>query len=333
MSLRLIEVMAPRSKKDVLIALRKQPYVVDAWREDSAQTYFMYKILVQAEHSEVLIDRISRIFTKKDHFRIIVQDVEATLPLVKAPPAEPVKKGVGRLAISREELYNQVVSMSQLNYVYLLMVMLAAVIASFGFIEDKWVVVIGSMVVAPLIAPTIALSLGIVLGDKNLGVMGLLSMGAGVSVVLVLAFVIGLVDPPDFTTDLLKNSFVLDYPDIIVALASGAAGVLAFTSGTAFSLIGVMVAISLLPPLVAAGLVLGTGQWWLFADAMTLFFINLVALNLSGVLTFWFQGVRPKNWWEKRKARYYRRWAISLWFILLLILAVIIYYKRLGLAL
>jgi uncharacterized membrane protein len=41
--------------------------------------------------------------------------------------------------------------------------------------------------------------------------------------------------------------------DIAVALASGGAGALAFTAGVSTVLVGVMVAVALLPPLAALG--------------------------------------------------------------------------------
>ncbi|ADN08517.1 TIGR00341 family protein [Sulfurimonas autotrophica] len=330
MALRLIEIIVPKAKKKNIIDLKKLPLVIDAWQEENTVSNFIFKILVEAENSEVLIDKVSRLFKKDEIFRIVVQDVEATLPLVEVPLKEPIKKSIGKLTVSREELYNQVAGMAELNYLYLLMIAFATIIASFGFIEDKWVVIIGAMVVAPLIAPNIAFSLGVVLGDKNLGMMGILAMGAGVLLVLAISLILGLTYPPDIASKSLQSTLFFSYADIIVALASGAVAVLAFTSGTAFALIGVMVSISLLPPLVAAGLVLGMGNFYLFSSAITLFLINFVALNLSGVVTFWFQGVRPKNWWEEKKAKHYRLAATGMWLFLLIILIIIIYLTHIN---
>lgn len=286
---------------------------------------------MEAENSSILIDKISRLFTKEEKFRIIVQNVEATLPFVEVPSQKTiVKKEIGKLAISREELYNQVVGMVRLNYLYIFLVTLSAIIAAFGFMEDKWSVIIGFMVVAPLIAPNIAVSLSIVLGHKELGKMGFISMGAGIVLTLILSWIIGEIFHPDLSSKALQGSLLFGYSDIIVAFASGVAGVLAFTTGTSFALIGVMVSISLLPPLVAAGLLLSMAEYPLFINALILFFINFISLNLAGVITFWFQGIRPKNWWEAKKAVKYRKIAIAGWFILLVLLIIGIYGKHNG---
>lgn len=328
MALRLIEIIASKSKKEKIKALQNDPLVIDAWQEENSISKFIFKFLVNAENSGKLIDKLSRFFKKDETFRIVVQDVEATLPYKEVPAQNPVKKSIGKLTVSREELYNQVNNMAQLNYIYMFMVGLAAVIAAFGFVEDNWAVIIGSMVVAPLIAPNIAFSLGVVLGDKNLVSKSILTMLAGVVLALVISLVLGLLYPSNSVVKSLQDTLRLNYSNIIIALASGAAAVFAFTSGASFALIGVMVSISLLPPLVAAGLMLADGNILLFLNAMILFLINFVALNLSGVVTFWFQGVRPKNWWEEKKAKHYRLLAISMWLFLLIILMIFIYLKH-----
>ena len=52
----------------------------------------------------------------------------------------------------------------------------------------------------------------------------------------------------------------VDPRDVVLALAAGAAGSLAFTTGIPTVVVGVMVAVALLPPLVVAGLLLGGGH-------------------------------------------------------------------------
>ena len=91
--------------------------------------------------------------------------------------------------------------------------------------------------------------------------------------------------------------------DLILALAAGSAGTLAFTSGVSGALIGVMVAVALMPPLVTCGMLLGEGEWLLSAGAFLLVAANVICVNIAGVATFAFQGVRPRTWWEAEKAK------------------------------
>jgi uncharacterized membrane protein len=101
------------------------------------------------------------------------------------------------------------------------------------------------------------------------------------------------------------------------ALASGCAGALVFTSGVSAILTGVMVAVALLPPLVASGLLLGGGYPTLAMSALSLFLVNLICVNLAGVMTFLAQGITPTNWWEKDRATKATRVAITLLLALL----------------
>jgi len=118
--------------------------------------------------------------------------------------------------------------------------------------------------------------------------------------------------------------------DIVVALASGCAGALAFTTGVSTTLIGVMVAVALLPPLVTFGLLLGGGHTAPAMGALSLFLMNLICVNLAGVTTFLVQGIRPTTWWEKKVASKATRIAIGLWVVLLAVLGGMILVLRKG---
>ncbi len=110
----------------------------------------------------------------------------------------------------------------------------------------------------------------------------------------------------------------------MLALAAGTAGALAFTTGIHTPLVGVMVAVALLPPLVASGLCVGAGRWTMAGGAFLLFLANLICINLAGVATFLVHGIRPRTWWEADKARKAARVALGVWLVLLAALALAI---------
>jgi uncharacterized hydrophobic protein (TIGR00341 family) len=118
---------------------------------------------------------------------------------------------------------------------------------------------------------------------------------------------------------------MVSYADIALALASGVAGALSFTSGLPSAMIGVMVAVALIPPLVVFGLLLGGG----FADqslgALLLLAINMICVNIAGVSTFLLKGLQPVYWWEASKAKKATRYAIILWISLLLTLVLLFF--------
>ena len=111
-----------------------------------------------------------------------------------------------------------------------------------------------------------------------------------------------------------------------LALASGAAGALAFTTGAPATLVGVMVAVALLPPTVATGMFMGSGRLDLSAGAATLLAVNVVSVNLAATLTFLLQGVRPDRWWSKRRANAAILRAMIIWTALLAALTALLVF-------
>ncbi len=109
-----------------------------------------------------------------------------------------------------------------------------------------------------------------------------------------------------------------------VALASGTAGALAFTTGLPAALVGVMVAVALLPPAVVAGVSAGAGDWTASSGALLLLAINLTCVILSAMATFWAQGVGPRTWWEADDALRKTRLALVLLLSLAALLAALL---------
>jgi uncharacterized hydrophobic protein (TIGR00341 family) len=184
-------------------------------------------------------------------------------------------------------------------------------------LRDSVAVVIGAMVIAPLIGPNIALALGTTLADGALLRRSLIVNLLGLLLGFVLAVGIGLALPIDPTISEISDRTSVGLSDVALALAAGIAGTLSVTRGVSTALIGVMVAVALLPPLVAMGMLTGAGYWSAAQGAGLLTLTNVVAINLAGVFTFLAQGVRPMSWYEAERAKTATRWAIGIWLLVL----------------
>ena len=92
------------------------------------------------------------------------------------------------------------------------------------------------------------------------------------------------------------------------------------TTGLSSALVGVMVAVALLPPTATLGMMLGSGQLNLALGAGLLLAVNVVCINLSAKLMFQLKGVKPRTWLEKRKARQSVSIYILIWIVTLGIL-------------
>lgn len=336
MPLRLMEIYLSREDGNTIKELIENETTLDHWQQEGANGGIVVKLLISAEHTEEILDRLEEKYTDKDDFRVILLHVEGTVPRVqnansstsdeKNQEGEENKNNSDR--VSREELYSQVYDSIRLSKNYLMLVMISSIVAAVGLVQDSVAVIIGAMVIAPLLGPNVGLALATTLGDLELGKAALKTGLTGGTIALVFSIMIGLIFPLNpFVEEMATRTFI--HPtDIIVALASGSAGVLAFTTGIATALIGVMVSVALLPPLVVTGLLLGSGNLSIASGAFLLFLINIICINLSGVATLILKGIRPRSWWEADKAGKASRLAIGLWSVLLVVLIFIIYITQ-----
>lgn len=336
MQFRLVEMVLPLehvTEAEKVLAAHKP---VDVWYDRLSESQILLKILVSTEETEAVLDELEKYFGMLESFRVILLPILATVPRPEEPKAAEEKDQAGEEQkekkkserVSREELYAQVSAMAKLSRIFLAMVVLSTLVAAIGIVNNNVAVVIGAMVIAPLLGPNMALALATTLGDKELAADALKSIGVGLSLALGLAVALGLVFPVDLLIPEVASRVRVNPADIVLALAAGIAGALALTTNVPGSLIGVMVAVALLPPLVVLGLLLGSGRFYAAAGAMLLTLANVICLNLAGILTFAFQGIRPTTWYEQNQARKATKTALIIWVGLLLVLMGILFSAR-----
>lgn len=332
MALRMLEMVLQEKDSADVRELLNSCKVLEHRQIHLANGEVLVRILMDAEQSETVLDLLDKRYTASEGNRIVILPVEATLPRAQAeqevaseqsPPEEKSPERIGR-----EELYEDIKNGARLSRVYMAMVLLSTVVAAVGLNQNSAAIIIGAMVIAPLLGPNVALALGIALGDLPLLRHGFVTALTGIAASFALSVVIGMQMNVDPTSSEMVSRMWVGFGDIAVALASGSAGALAFTTGVSATLIGVMVAVALLPPLVTSGLLLGGGHPALATGALSLFLVNLICINLAGVTTFVLQGIKPTSWWEKDRAAKATRIAIALSVTLLVALVGIIMFLR-----
>lgn len=329
MPLRLMEVTIPENNNQELRKVIENESTIEYWQEESIESGLRVKMILSVEQTEKVLDLLEQKYSNIQGFRVVLLPVEATLPRIEENNEEKGTKENGNkenndLRISREELHTDIVDSTKVTNTYIAMVVLSAVVASVGLLQNNVAIVIGAMVIAPLLGPNVALALATTLGDSELGFNALKTSLTGVFIALGLSILIGYFFSVDPGISQISSRVNVGLSDIVLALASGAAGVLAFTSGASIALIGVMVAVALMPPLITFGLLIGSGNFPEATGALLLLITNIICVNLAGVTTFLVQGIRPRKWWEASKAKKASRLAITLWAILLAILVAVI---------
>ncbi|HEY9190526.1 MAG TPA: TIGR00341 family protein [Sulfurovum sp.] len=286
--------------------------------EDGMQ---LFRMLVSDDELQKALDSFSKIIGSQPTAKVVVLPVEACLPL----PEEDEQEKENKATAARESIYEEVEKNAHININFIVLVTLSTIVAAIGLIENNVAVVIGAMVIAPLLGPNIALSFATALGDIKLMIASVKTTILGISIAIFLSYVIALILPMSLESHevLMRTNVGVD--SVILALASGAAAALSITTGLSGVLVGVMVAVALLPPAAVLGLMLGDQRFDLAFNAGMLLAINIVSINLSSKIVFVLKGVTPRTWFEKEKAKHAMMWYISVWIITLIVLMLLIY--------
>jgi|APDOM4702015248_1054824.scaffolds.fasta_scaffold47007_1 uncharacterized hydrophobic protein (TIGR00271 family) len=176
---------------------------------------------------------------------------------------------------------------------FIVMNALAAIIASYSLLADSAAGVIGAMLVAMLLSPIAGVSLSLVDGDNALLRQSLLSLGGGVGIVVVCAWIIGLLHPDIPAGKELLGRTHPNYLDLMIALAGGAVGAYAvITPRIVNAVVGVAIATALVPPLCSGTIFAARGEWDNAFGAYLLAFANIIAIQFSSSIVLWLAGFR-----------------------------------------
>jgi len=328
-----MELIIPAEISEEAFKLLANYETLGIWNVKEESGSHIVRVLTTVEQTETISDELTDHFSHQDGFRIMLFAVEATLPLPEKEeekePEEPreneVEETPGR--ISREELYTDLSEGAKWSGTFVTTVILSSVVAAIGLMRSDVVLIIGAMVIAPLLGPNVAMALAATLGDVSLAVKSLKANLLGFLTAVLVSLFIGWIFHINPNVPEMMSRTQISWGDIVIALAAGSAGVLAFTRGVPAAVIGVMVAVALLPPLVNFGLLAGSGYGTLAIGALLLTLMNITCVNLAGVVTFIVQGIHPRQWWEAEKAKKATRYAIIFWFSLLLVFVIFIYFN------
>ncbi len=177
---------------------------------------------------------------------------------------------------------------------FILLMVLSSMLATLGLFLNSPSVVIGAMVLAPLMAPIISLSMGVLRSNAELTRQSFLTLLIGILIALGLAALMANLMPFQTLTSEIEGRLHPSTLDLLVAVISGVAGAFANArENVAKSLPGVAIAVALVPPLCVSGIGLGWMNIEVFSGAMLLFLTNLTGIIMAAGLAFMIMGFAP----------------------------------------
>jgi uncharacterized hydrophobic protein (TIGR00341 family) len=339
MGLRLIEFTLDRDVARFVDEAFKDCAVVGMWKHELDGRLMIIRLLALSEEVEHITDILEENYGTLEEFRAVVLEAEATLPRIQASDrviSDPggrvfeVESGTTPKRISREELYVSVADSSSMSGSFLALAILSAIVAAIGLLRDNVAIIIGSMVIAPLLGPNIALAFGATIGDTALVKRALKACIVAIGSIFIVSVALGYGFATSEWVEGPGGDISVSPGDVGLALAAGIAGALSFTSGLSAALVGVMVAVALVPPLVHTGLLVGGDYLDLAKVTALILATNIICINFSAVVTFLIQLIGPGYLDPSRKARISAIVTLVFWILFLCGVIAIIFYRQRG---
>jgi uncharacterized hydrophobic protein (TIGR00271 family) len=201
---------------------------------------------------------------------------------------------------------------SSLSFDYIAFIILAAIMAGIGLIQNNVTVIVASMLLSPLMGPMLGVAFGYVIRDNALFVKGtrneLIGLTLSLLVGVVTAIVMPLLDPTIITTidNNLGAGNITEITrragfnplDVGVAIFSGAAVAVSVTKGDMSSLVGVAISAALMPPAVNASMMMVLGLAYGYATffavgvgSFALLAMNIILIVISAFVMFKVKGL------------------------------------------
>ena len=183
--------------------------------------------------------------------------------------------------VHHEAVITKISAESGWSGAYLFAIVISAGISILGLLLPSTAVLIGAMLISPLMMPIIGLGFGVATFDLNeIRRAGwALLLGSLIAVALSAAFVA--ISPIQTVTSEIAIRTRPNLFDLLVALLSAVAGGYALIRERSTTVVGVAIAIALMPPLAVVGFGLATQNWTVLGGSLLLFLTNLITIALT----------------------------------------------------
>jgi uncharacterized hydrophobic protein (TIGR00341 family) len=309
---RLLHVSVPRGKRDAVVGILEDEGVDYVLDEETGRPEFTHvaTFALPTAAVEPVLDRLKEVGVG-DSFTVITEAASVSATGFEAL-SERYEEEQQEDRISREELSATAQSLASPLPTYLTLTVVSAVVATAGLLLDSPATVVGSMVIAPLIGPAMAAAVGTVVDDEELFSRGVrlqvVGMGMAVLAAAVFGFLVQMLNlvPPGLdpaSNAQVRERLEPDFLSLAVALGAGVAGAVSLTTGVSSAIVGVMIAVALVPPAATVGIGLAFGLPAVALPAAVLALVNGLSVNLAALLVLWYAGYRPEYFFRHEEAR------------------------------
>lgn len=297
--MRLVQVLIPEGQSESVLAALDEQGIDYAVFEEVGRGDFeaMVQFPVPPSGVEAMIEVLTEAGVREDSYTIVLPTETVVSERLSA-----LEERFPGLRISRDELYARAQDLAPANSTFFAFLILSTIIATTGLLLDSAATIIGAMVVAPLMGPAISASAGTILDDQRMAARGVRLQVTGLIAAIATGAILGwllqqtILIPPELDIQSIPQVAERTSPNFLslfLALGSGIAGAISIIRGSGSSLVGVAIAVALVPPAATSGLGIAFGLPGVAIAGAVLVVVNLLAINVSALILFYLAGFKP----------------------------------------
>lgn len=306
-----IEVMVYPNQVDDIERVIKEfqvPYVRTKAESYGFECYY-YIITIPSELTNIILDKFVKIIRDKQKLNIITHyRAESSISrYLNMLLNDFIKQGLYKpKPTTIESLITKADTFLKRKADLYFMTLISTIIALIGLITDNVAIIIGAMLISPLLNPITSLSLNSILGRQKQINQSLTYIAALLASSILLAALITFILSYFIDIEITKEIVLRTHPqptDILIATILGMAGGIALLSVLPEIIVGVAIAVALIPPATVSGLGLGLNNIDIAFGAFRLLMDNIIGMIIGMILIFIIKGISPRRYYEKQKAK------------------------------
>lgn len=198
----------------------------------------------------------------------------------------------------KDEAVENLIEKSSPRQDFFLMVSLSIAMATLGLLANSVVVIIGSMLIAPMLYPILSIAMGVVMSNRKLITLSCMTLLKSIVLAVLFSALISV-----FSNTELDQSYLEIYdrsiPSLVhagIAIIAGIAASFAFVRPQLNeSFPGIAIAVSLIPPLAVIGIGIAYLNWTIISGATLIFLINAGGIIFSSMIIFSIMNLHVKR--------------------------------------
>lgn len=221
--------------------------------------------------------------------------------LAMVPRPEPEEPEESRAAT--DEIESFVEEGAQFTKTFVILSVISGILATAGLIKDSPAVLVGAMVLAPLFKPIASIGAGIVLGRVREALRGAILLAGALAMAAAAGALVTLVTPGANATHAVEARTGVSPFDLVIALATGVAMAYTLIRRDSISMVGIVVAASLMPVASALGVAVALWNLTLIGGACVTLASSVSGMLIGLIATCKVEQLRTSDRKERRLGR------------------------------